>query len=80
MVDPVFVFDNKELKFSYLNFNGDNTTLTVYDSERNLLHEKNLKSDFVTQHGVNFSKAPRGTYEVVLSSGNEVHSYDVSID
>lgn len=80
MVDPVFVFDNKELKLSYLNFNGDNTTLTVYDSSRTPLYVKDLKSDFVTQHGVNFTKAPRGTYEVVLSSGNEVHSYDISID
>ena len=80
MVDPVFVFENKKLKLSYLNFNGDNTTLIVYDNSRNPLYEKNLKSDFVTQHGVNFSNAPRGKYEVVLSSGNEVHSYDVSID
>ena len=80
MVDPVFVFDNKELKLSYLNFNGDNTTLIVYDSSRTPLYEKDLKSDFVTQHGIDFSKVPRGDYEVVLSSGNEVHSYDVSVD
>lgn len=80
MVDPVFVFDNKELKLSYLNFNGDNTTLIVYDSSRTPLYDKDLKSDFVTQHGVDFSKVPRGDYEVVLSSGNSVHSYDVFID
>jgi hypothetical protein len=80
MVDPVFVFENKELKLSYLNFNGDNTTLIVYDSSRSQLYEKDLKSDFVTQHGIDFSKTPKGTYEVVLSSGNEVHSYDVFID
>jgi hypothetical protein len=80
MVDPVFVFDNKQLKLSYLNFNGDNTTLIVYDSSRSLLYEKDLKSDFVTQHGIDFSKTPKGNYEVVLSSGNEVHSYDVFID
>lgn len=80
MVDPVFVFENKELKLSYLNFNGDNTILIVYDSSRSQLYEKDLKSDFVTQHGIDFSKTPKGTYEVVLSSGNEVHSYDVFID
>ena len=80
MVDPVFVFDNKQLKLSYLNFNGDNTILIVYDSSRSQLYEKDLKSDFVTQHGIDFSKLPNGNYEVVLSSGNEVHSYDVFID
>ena len=80
MADPVFVFDNKALKLSYLNFNGDNTTLIVYDRNRNSLYEKDLKSDFVTQHGIDFSKAPKGDYEVVLSSGSSAHSYDVSID
>jgi hypothetical protein len=80
MVDPVFVFDNKQLKLSYLNFEGGNTSLVVYDRNRNSLYEKDLKSDFVTQHGIDFSKTPRGNYEVVLSSGNEVHSYDVFID
>lgn len=79
-VDPVFVFTNKQLKLSYLNFAGENTSLIVYDSFRNRLYEKDLKSDFVTQHGIDFSKTPGGNYEVVLSSGNEVHSYDVYID
>jgi hypothetical protein len=80
MVDPVFVMDNKQLKLSYLNFAQENTKLIVYDRFRNSLYEKDLKSDFVTQHGLDFSKAPRGDYEVVLSSGNSVHSYDVFID
>ena len=80
MVDPVFVMDNKHLKLSYLNFNEENTRLIVYDRNRNSLYEKDLDSNFVTQHGLDFSKAPRGTYEVVLSSGNSVHSYDVFID
>jgi hypothetical protein len=80
MVDPVFVMDNKHLKLSYLNFAQENTTLIVYDRFRNTLYEKDLQSNFVTQHGLDFSKTPRGNYEVVLSSGNNVHSYDVFID
>lgn len=80
MVEPVFVMDNKQLKMSYLNFAQEDTKLIVYDRNRNSLYEKDLKSDFVTQHGIDFSKVPRGSYEVVLASGNEVHSYDVFID
>jgi hypothetical protein len=80
VVDPVFVMDNKQLKMSYLNFAQEDTKLIVYDRNRNSLYEKDLKSDFVTQHGIDFSKVPRGSYEVVLASGNEVHSYDVFID
>ena len=71
---------NKELKFSYLNFNKEETSVLVYDNNRNMLFEKNLSPEFVTQHGFDFSKVPRGNYEVVLSSGNNVYSYDVFID
>ena len=80
MVDPVFTFENNKLKLTYLNFQEEETSLLVYDSRRNMLNEKDLKSDFAIQHGVDFSKAPMGNYEVVLSSGNEVYSYDVFID
>jgi hypothetical protein len=80
MVDPVFVMDNKQLKMSFLNFSQENSTLIVYDKLRNPLYEKELKPDFVTQHGLDFSKAKSGKYEVILSSGNNIYSYDVLID
>ena len=80
MVEPVFIFDNSQLKLSYLNFDGENTLLTVYDSNRNELYRKNLSSDFVTQHGLDFSKVARGSYRAVLSSGNNAFSYDIFVD
>jgi hypothetical protein len=80
MVDPVFIFENNHLKLSYLNFEEENLTLTVYDNSRNELYKKDLKSDFVTQHGLDFSKVARGTYVAVLSNGNDVHSYNIFID
>jgi hypothetical protein len=80
MVEPVFVMDNKQLKMSYLNFEQEDTKVIVYDRFRNMLYEKDLNKQFATHHGLDFSKAPRGDYEVVLSSGNSVHSYDVFID
>lgn len=80
MVEPVFVMDNKQLKMSYLNFEQEDTKVIVYDRFRNTLYEKDLNPQFATHHGLDFSKAPRGEYEVVLSSGNSVHSYDVFID
>lgn len=80
VVDPVFIVNNNQLKLSYLNFEQENSRLIVYDRFRNTVYEKDLKPEFVTQHGLDFSKAPRGNYEVVLSSGNEVHSFDFFID
>lgn len=80
MVDPVFIFDNNQLKLSYLNFELENSTLTILDKNRNVLYQKDLNSDFVTQHGLDFSKASRGNYEAVLSSGFEVYSYNIYVD
>jgi len=80
MVDPVFIFQNNELKMTYLNFSEKNTRLIVYDTSRKKIYEKDLKSNFVTQHGISFSKTPKGNYEVVLLSENEVHNYSLYID
>ncbi len=80
MVDPVFIFSNNQLKLSYLNFEEEKTTLTVYDSNRNELYKKDLNSDFVIQNGLDFSKAARGSYSAVLSTGNYSHSYDIFVD
>ncbi len=80
IVQPYFVFDGNHFKLTYLNFEGENTSLTIYDNSRNQLYWKKLNSDFVIQHGLNFSKARKGSYLAVLSSGNEVHSYDIIIN
>ena len=80
MVEPVFMFDDNQFKLSFLNFEGENTSLTVYDSNRNQLYQKDLKSDFVTQHGLDFSKVNRGSYRAVLSAGNNAYSYDIFVD
>jgi hypothetical protein len=80
MVDPVFIFEDDLLKLTYLNFAGENTTVFVYDRYGNELFSKDLKSTFAMHHGVDFSNAAKGSYEVVLSNINEIHSYDVFID
>jgi hypothetical protein len=79
-VDPVFIFDNNQLKLSYLNFEGENTNLTIYDNKRNVVYQKNLSSDFVTHHGLDFSKSARGSYQAILSSGLEYYSYNIVVD
>ncbi len=80
MVEPVFMFNDNQLKLSYLNFDEESTSLTVYDSNRNQMYQKDLKSDFVTQHGLDFSKAARGSYRAVLSTGFNAYTYDIYVD
>lgn len=80
MVRPVFLFEDNALKLTYLNFAGEKVGLYVYDRSNQELYKKDLKSDFAIHHGLDFSKLPRGKYEVVLASGNEVYDYQVNID
>lgn len=80
IVDPVFIFDNNQLKLSYLNFELENSSLTILDKNSNVIYQKDLNSDFVTQHGLDFSKASKGSYEAVLSSGFEVYSFNIYVD
>lgn len=79
-LDPIFIFDNKQLKLSYLNFAGDKSTLTVYDNLGNEVYVKDLKSEFVTNHGLDFSNTRNGKYQVVLTSGYNYHTYNVHLD
>lgn len=80
MVRPLFFFDDNALKLTYLNFAGEEVGLYVYDNTRQELYQKNLNSDFAIHHGLDFSKMPRGMYEVVLASGDEIYDYRVNID
>ena len=80
MVEPIFMFNGNQLKLTYLNYEGEKTSLTVYDSNRNQLYKKDLNLDFVTQHGLDFSNAARGSYRAVMSAGNNAFSYDIYVD
>ena len=79
-MEPVFIFKNKELKLTYLNFEGEKTKVLVYGNNRDLYYEKELAQDFSQHLGLDFSKASRGSYEVVLTNGFNVYSYNVFVD
>jgi hypothetical protein len=79
VVEPFFVHDNQQFKMSYLNFSGDDVKLFVYDNNRNEIYKKDFSSDFTIHHGLDLSKLPRGNYEFVLSSGNEIFDYKIRL-
>jgi hypothetical protein len=80
MLEPYFNFDDNNLKMTFLNFSTEQSTLIVYDDKRNELYSKKLSADFNVQHGLDMSNLPKGSYEVVLSTDNNLYDFNVSID
>jgi hypothetical protein len=76
---PYFTFDDKVFKMSYLNFTNDALKMYVYD-EDGLVKEKMLGKEFAVHEGLDFSKAERGSYRVIVEHGLEMFQYDIVLD
>ncbi|MCG6187263.1 hypothetical protein [Maribellus maritimus] len=73
-IDPYFVFDGKNLKFSYLNFKNKKFKLEIYD-ENGLIFETKIDNEFSIHSGYNLSKLESGNYRAVLYSFNKKYVY-----
>ncbi|WP_340111638.1 hypothetical protein [Maribellus mangrovi] len=74
--DPYFAFSDDVLKLSYLNFDGENYALNIYD-ENGLVYKTKLGSDFNMVNGYDLSALASGSYNVVLSSANNEFTYSL---
>lgn len=77
--DPVFIFDNNDLKFSYLNFDEEDFMFKLYRNGQ-VVYESKLGNDFALTRGFNLSRLENGTYDVVLASGNKEYYHWLRID
>lgn len=75
-LEPVFTCKDDLLRCSYLNFQEDNVSLAVYDHEH-LIYKNEMGRLFNVSQLLNLSKLSSGTYEAVLTSGDNVYSYIV---
>ena len=73
-IDPYFIFDGKDLKFSYLNFKNEKFRLEIYD-ENELIFKTKIGHDFSIHSGYNLSKLEAGNYTAVLTSFNKEYIY-----
>ena len=80
MLEPFFLFNENELKMTYLNFAGEDASLHIYDENRNELYVKDLNTEFNVQHGLNLAKLPKGSYDVILSTESNNYKYGVTIE
>lgn len=75
--DPYFSFNNNVLKFSYLNFDEENFSVSIYDNS-DLIFEKRIGKEFAINDGYNISKLEAGNYKLVLASRSKEYIYDFS--
>ncbi len=76
-IDPFFAYDGDLLKLSYLNFEGDNLTLIIYNGSTQVFESK-LGTRFNIQQGYDVSDLVKGNYDVVLVGTNENYNYRIS--
>ena len=73
-IDPYFIFDGKDLKFSYLNFKNEKFKFEIYDGNE-LIFKTKIGAGFPINSGYNLSKLEAGNYKAVLSSFNKEFTY-----
>lgn len=78
-IEPFFKFEDDVLKMSYLNPQKEEVKVYVYDRSNALLTKASLGSDFSINKAINFSELRRGSYEVVLVNGMDIHEHYVTI-
>ena len=77
LVAPVFSYNEDVLRIAFLNHEGENTSLYIYN-QGELVYTKALKNSFSVNEGLDLSKLESGYYNIVLASGNETYDYSVS--
>ena len=76
---PVFGYKSGILRCAYLNYPKENLTLYFLRGNQ-LLYSKELGKLFNVNEAMNLSKLEEGNYEVVLSAGDQEHSFKIRIE
>ena len=69
-------FQDNVLKLSYLNFDGENFSLDIYDKD-GLIYKSKLGKDFNMVSGYDLSALTEGKYDVVMSSLNKEFTFSL---
>lgn len=72
--DPYFVFDGKELKFSYLNLKQKKYNMEIFNNNE-VVYQTSIGDDFAIHSGYDIGKLKPGHYTLMLSSFDEEFTY-----
>ncbi len=75
IIPPFFGFDGEQLVLTHLNFENEKYDLEIYDNQ-GLVYKASVGNNTPINAGFDLSKMNTGEYEVVLSSSNELFSYE----
>ena len=64
---------------NFLNLDGNDVTVKVFDQEKRLLYVKRFEESPVVEKAFNFEKAYEGTYNVVVSDGKDTYSASLEV-
>ncbi len=78
-LEPVFVYKDRLLRCSYLNFQKENLKLYFFN-QRQLIYTKVIGRNFTVTEALNLSQLDKGTYTAVLSTGEKDYTYDVVVE
>ena len=78
-LEPFFVYKDRLLRCSYLNFQKENLKLYFFD-QRQLIYTKVIGRNFTVIQALNLSQLDKGTYTAVLSTGEKDYTYDVVVE
>jgi len=76
VLEPFFSYKNGLLRCTYLNFSKENLTLYFFENNE-LLYTKNIGRNFNVNEALNLSKLKDGTYQAILSTGDNDYLYTV---
>ena len=76
-IKPVFSCDGDMLKLSYLNFDQNDLSLSVYNGSK-LVFQSELGNKFTIQQAFDLSKMVKGEFDFVLAGPNHAYSYKVN--
>jgi hypothetical protein len=74
--DPFFSFNQGILKFSYLNFDKEPLTLTIYN-QKEAIYSKKVGDNLAASGGYNLTKLEAGNYQIELSTPSKVYNYSI---
>ena len=73
-LEPYFALDGNTLKVSYLNFDGQDVSLHIYDGGKKV-YESGLGNEFVVQKGLTLTDLDKESYQIVLATDSDVYNY-----
>ncbi len=78
-LQPIFRKDGKKVYVNLLNHDKDKVNIAIFDSTGGLYFTESSKGELVFGKTLNFEKAFKGTYTIMVNDGEKVYYQDIII-